>query len=521
MSNKIGSPVASCPARSALGSKPGDPSHKTCAVKILSVKEPGGDEFKDGKISIHVKSLNGPLHITYEVKVCTMKVTLWIEYDPANKVHSTFYKSYEGKGVTGKRVVVVLQGETRAPGTYEVVWDGRDKTADHRILLDGTYTVRIQGLHEVIRNDSTTIKFQPPFSSNYGMHYHHGRHDLQSSKKEVEHARDKQKRLKDGTGFVSDSSVADPALFAWNMMRVSAVIMEVLHSNPFLIAFYPEESTPGKPAYYKKSKKSYITSFDPGKGVDRNNSVLLPHEPADALRDVFLMVMGGCRTGNETLAVQGRLKGLSRRFNPGPIDGKHGPKTTAALQHWQKWEKIQPADGTKNAATLAALKVDPTLTEKKQTWEVQKKLKSFSKRYNPGKEDGIWGPRTESALTHYQEDHVPELEVNSLPDKKTLRHLRIDGSKGAIDRDLVDAFVKRGCNIVLGFRQKVSFSGAEKWQIHFWDQAAAGSGIDDAATEARTMCGRKYFKELAYNLKTRSGVDKNETLHPARHGRDI
>ena len=518
MCNKVGSPVESCPAKSA---RVGDPKHKNCAIKILSIKEPGGDEYKDCKISIHIKSLNKSLHIKYEVKVCTMKVTLWIESDPANKVHSAFYKTYEGKGVTGKRVVVVLQGETKAPGTYEVVWDGRDKTQDHRILLDGTYTVRIQGLHEATRNDKTTIKFQPPFACNYGIYYHKRRHHLQSSKKEVMHARDKQKRLKDGSGFDSDSSVVEPALFAWNMMRVSAVVAVGLHSSPFSLIFYPEESTSGKQAYYKRDKRSVISTYDPGKGLDHDNSVFLSSERADALRDVFLMIMAGCLTGNETFAVQGRLKAHAKRIDPRWVDGKHGPITTAALKQWQKWERIQPDDGTKNPATLVALKIDPTLNEKEQTREVQKKLKSFSKRYNPGKEDGIWGDKTETALTHYQEDHAPELDVNSLPDKKTLKHLKLDGSAGAEERGLVDAFLKRGCNIVLGFRRKISFSVAEKWHINFWDQAAGGSGIDDAATEAKTMCGKKYFKQLEYNLKTRTGVDKNSTLHPARHGRDI
>lgn len=519
MSNKVGSPVESCPGKTA---RVGDPKHKNCTIKILSIKEPGGDEYKDCKISIHIKSLNKPLHIKYEVKVCTMKVTLWIEYDPANKVHSDFYKSYQGKGVTGKRVVVVLQGETKAPGTYEVVWDGRDKTRDHRILLDGTYTVHIQGLHEVTRKDKTTIKFQPPFSCNYGIHYHKSKYDLHSSKKEIEHARDKQKKLKDGTAFDSDSSVTEPALFAWDMMRISAVIVAELHSNPSGIVFYPEKSTAGYPAYYKKSKNSLISTFDPkGKELDYDNSVYLGSEPADALRDVFLMVMSGCRTGNETLAIQRRLNKLSKKFDPRWVDGKHGPKTTAALKEWQKWEGIQPDDGTKNPATLAALKIDPTLTEKKQTREVQKKLKSFSRRYNPGKTDGIWGDKTKRALTNYQEDHTPELDVNSLPDKKTMKHLKLDGSKGALERSLVEAFIKRGCNIVFGFKRKVSFVGAEKWLINFWNQVAGGSGIDDAATEAKTMCGRKYAKELAYNLKTRTGVDKNATLHPARHGRDI
>ncbi len=520
MCNRVGNPVASCPASSARVGNPGS-DHKNCAIKILSIKEPGGFEYKDCKNEIHIKSLGKPLHISYEVKVCTMKVTLWIEYDPANKVHSAFYKSYEGKGVTGKRVVVVLQGETKSPGIYKVVWDGRDKTQDHRILLDGTYTVRVQGLHEATRDDKTTIKFQPPFACNYGIHYHKSGNDLHSSKNEIEHARDKQKRLKDGTALNSESSVTDPALLSWNMMRVSAVIVAELHSNPFLMSFHSEKSTAAKRAYYTKSKKSVISSFNPGKGIDNDNSVLLSSEPTDALRDVFLMVMSGCRTGNETLAVQGRLKAHAKRIDPRWVDGKHGPITTAALKKWQKWERIQPDDGTKNPATLVALKIDPALNEKKQTREVQKKLKSFSKRYNPGKFDGIWGDKTEKALTNYQEDHTPELDVNSLPDKKTLKHLKLDGSKGAMEPSLVEAFVKRGCNIVFGFKRKVSFVGAEKWLINFWNQAAGGSGIDDAATEAKTMCGKKYFKELEFNLKSRTGVDKNSTLHPARHGRDI
>jgi peptidoglycan hydrolase-like protein with peptidoglycan-binding domain len=522
MNTKVGSPVATCSADTFKPGKPADPKdHKNCAIRILSIKEPGGDEYKDCAVDIHVKSLNDPLQITYEVKTCTMKVTLWVEYDSGNKVHSKFYKPYDGKGVIGKRVAILLQCKTKAPGIYKVKWDGRDNTKDRRILLDGTYTVRIQGIHAVTKEDKTTIKFQIPFSCNYGIHYHKSKYDLHSTKKEIEYASDKQKKLKDGTGFDASSSVTEPALFAWGIMQVSAVIVAELHSNPFLMAFHSEESKPGKRAYYRKSKKSVISSFDPGKTIDADNSVVLPNQSADALRDVFLMIMSGCRTGNEVLAVQGRLKSLSKKFNPGPIDGKHGPKTTAALKAWQQWEKIRPDNGEKNPATLAALKVDPTLDEKRQTREVQKKLKSFSKRYNPGKEDGIWGDKTETALTNYQQDHCPPLDINSLPDKKTLKHLKIDGSKGAVERSLVDAFIRKGCNIVFGFRKKVSFAGAEKWLMNFWKQAAGGSGIDDAASEAKTMCGRRYAKELVYNLKTRDGVDKNATLHPARHGRDM
>jgi len=67
----------------------------------------------------------------------------------------------------------------------------------------------------------------------------------------------------------------------------------------------------------------------------------------------------------------------------------------------------------------------------------------------------------------------------------------------------------------------VSFEGAEKWHMHFWDLAVQGSGIDDAAQQARLLCGARRFAELEYTLYTYAGVDRNTLLHPARHGRDM
>ncbi len=527
MCKKIGSPSTPCNSKALPGEgKPVDQAkHQGCSIRIISIKEKDnekGDEYKQSGAEICVKSLSEVLVIKYEVKACSMSVSLWIEFDPANKVHADFYKTYEGKGVLSPKVVTIVTGEIKNPGIYEVLWDGRDKTSDHRILLSGTYKVRVQGLHEVLRKDETTIKIMPPFSCNYGIHY-----PSNTTKKEIDHATTVQKKLKDGTAFIPDSSVAITAFEAWTGMKDAAVNVVSGHSNPFLLAFYPEESKPGKPVHYTRKKTSYLLTIDrpnppPAKPkADIDNSVFIPEEPANALRDVFLSILAGCRASNEIMLIQQRLKELSVSFHPKGIDGKHGPKTTKALAAWQKWENVTPADGTKNEATLNKLAVDKLLDEKKQTREVQKKLTNFSKSYDPGKVDGVWGDHTEDAITNYQEDHSPPLEINSLPDNKTLKHLHPAGTLEGKVHDIAEAFTLLGCNLVLGFIKKVSFSSAEKWHIHFWNQLAAGSGVNDAAAEARELCGSRRSKELEYLLYSRSGVDNNSTLHPARHGKDM
>jgi hypothetical protein len=111
--------------------------------------------------------------------------------------------------------------------------------------------------------------------------------------------------------------------------------------------------------------------------------------------------------------------------------------------------------------------------------------------------------------------------VNSLPDTPTLKHLKIADASGSVTRNIAESFTTRGCNLTFGFVKKVSFTAAEKWHIAFWQSAAAGSGIDDAASEARTLGGVVASKELEYTIYARDGVDKNSTLHPARYGRDM
>jgi peptidoglycan hydrolase-like protein with peptidoglycan-binding domain len=530
VSGELGSPVCPCAGGAAHASTAGEgtpvdeAAHRDCRIRLVSVTESQVEdsmEYIDSANDIFVKGIDLARHqllIRYEVTGCTMNVTLWVEHEPGNTVHANFYAQYEGEGVSGRRVVTIVNGQSKAPGMHEVLWDGRDKTGHHRILLSGQYLLKVQGLHDVTRSDQSTIKVMSAFSYNHGIHYAGGN----TTQRECEHASDRQQNLVDGTGYFPNTIVASPAREAWENMRQGALGIVSGHSNPNELLFYPEASRPGHEARFRRDQQSFITQVRLAPNfAGHEDSVSIPLEPDDSLRDMLLSIMAGCRAGNEVLNVQERLKYLHRSLDPGRPDGDHGRRTTAALSVWQDWEGLSPADGTKTPETLARMGVDPALDEASQTLAVQTRLRALARRYDPGAVDGRWGPSTEGALTRYQEDHSPPLTANSLPDAPTLRSLRLDAESGRPGRNIAEMFCHRGCNLVVGFVKKVSFRAAEAWHMHFWDLAAQGVGVDDACAQARDLCRASMRPELEYTLYNRSDVDRNLSLHPARHGVDM
>lgn len=509
-----------------------DAAHRDCRIRLVSVKEkqnPDSDEYIGSAHEIFPKILDlmpTQLAIQYEVVGCAMDVTLWLELEPGNTVHANFYRTYEGSGVTGPRVVTIVNGESRAPGTHEVLWDMRDKTQHHRLMLSGQYQLKIQGLHDVTRSDQSTVKFAAPFAYNHGIHYHkRGNNNQlipQTTKRECEHAADRQQHLPDGTTYSPEASMSSDADIAWSNMRQGAISVISGHSNPNMLIFYPAESEPGRAAVIRASRQSAIHQADASTSTiaAHANSVNVLSEPADALRDMLLAIMAGCKGGNEAKNVQDRLRFLHQHLNPRGIDGDHGPRTTAALATFQDWWGLATTDGTQTPEALAALGVDPTLADDPRTRAVQTRLRDLARRYDPGAANGVWNDRTERALTHWQEDHPP-LDANSLPDEPTLASLRLDGENGHASLNMADLFRDRGCNLVLGFVKSVSFRAAETWHIHFWDLAAQGTGVEDACAQARDLCPTRMRRELDYSLYNRADVDRNQPLHPARYGADI
>lgn len=65
-------------------------------------------------------------------------------------------------------------------------------------------------------------------------------------------------------------------------------------------------------------------------------------------------------SANRTAEVRSTQQALKDKgFDPGPIDGKMGPRTAAALRDYQKAEKLS-ATGRMDEQTMASLGVSPT-----------------------------------------------------------------------------------------------------------------------------------------------------------------
>jgi peptidoglycan hydrolase-like protein with peptidoglycan-binding domain len=123
------------------------------------------------------------------------------------------------------------------------------------------------------------------------------------------------------------------------------------------------------------------------------------HHEAPVLRE-------GSR-GSEVRHLQRQLSVLG--FKPGPVDGIFGPRTEAALKAFQHSRGLS-ANGVFNQRTNAridrATGIDipkGLLREGSRGERVEDLQRALRSRgFNPGPVDGIFGPRTESAVRHFQ-----------------------------------------------------------------------------------------------------------------------
>ncbi|HBC91378.1 MAG TPA: hypothetical protein DCZ10_00340 [Pelotomaculum sp.] len=125
-----------------------------------------------------------------------------------------------------------------------------------------------------------------------------------------------------------------------------------------------------------------------------------------------------------TAAMQKSLAGLG--YEPGPIDGIFGPKTKRALTGFQKSQGL-PADGVVNFQTIMALTTSGSGSENFTAILVQKKLTDLG--YEPGPNDGIWGPKTRKALMKFQIRN--RLLPHGIIDPQTIRLLLDSGDRSS------------------------------------------------------------------------------------------
>ncbi len=134
----------------------------------------------------------------------------------------------------------------------------------------------------------------------------------------------------------------------------------------------------------------------------------------------------GSRRGSA--AVRRLQRGLDRAgYAPGPVDGRYGPLTAAAVERFQANHALR-VDGIVGPATRQALRAAPLLTLGAGTGghaspavaRLQRRLRHAG--FAPGPIDGRLGPRTEDAILNFQ--HAHHLTVDGVAGPATRRALR-------------------------------------------------------------------------------------------------
>jgi peptidoglycan hydrolase-like protein with peptidoglycan-binding domain len=124
----------------------------------------------------------------------------------------------------------------------------------------------------------------------------------------------------------------------------------------------------------------------------------------------------------------GQVKALQRQlgvlgFDPGPVDGRYGPRTTDAVKHLQEVSGLEP-DGIVGPLTAEVLRHNapepPADDRAERVKALQRQLGWLG--FEPGPADGQYGSLTTGAVKRFQEAH--ELPVDGIVDRTTADTLR-------------------------------------------------------------------------------------------------
>jgi peptidoglycan hydrolase-like protein with peptidoglycan-binding domain len=123
-----------------------------------------------------------------------------------------------------------------------------------------------------------------------------------------------------------------------------------------------------------------------------------------------------------------QVKALQRQlgvlgFDPGPVDGRYGPRTTDAVKHLQEVGGLEP-DGIVGPLTAEVLRhnapAPPADDRAERVKALQRQLSWLG--FEPGPADGQYGSLTTGAVKRFQEAY--DLPVDGIVDRVTAETLR-------------------------------------------------------------------------------------------------
>jgi len=251
-------------------------------------------------------------------------------------------------------------------------------------------------------------------------------------------------------------------------------------------------------------------------GID---TVSLKELPDDAFRDVFLVVLAGCRAGNLVYAPQSKLRNLSRRLDPQSVRGILDEPTRSAIRAYQRWLEL-PITGTIDEVLLRSLgahargpyDAPPTVQA------VQGMLTALSDLLQPdmnkkGEVTGVWGPSSQLAANTYQEK--VRLPVTGQPDAATLSHMGL-GAEDKIQENVAQTMIDKGAETVVAFDEYTYFDAMKQWSQHFWTMLNQNRAIGLAAEQAAKQVVLRRGEKMPLPMIFGSGTAH---LQPARYGR--
>jgi peptidoglycan hydrolase-like protein with peptidoglycan-binding domain len=466
-------------------------------IRIVSMTDPTNTKTYLDKIEPYDAKREGATMI--RIRLGAMRsASLTVEYDPGSQVHAAFYGAYSELTAP----VVARLPVPPAAGVHDISWSGRDDTPDHRILLAGTYKLRLRGESTGVAVDEVREFTVPaPRGWNYGLDFRNRRGVHEDSRPEVQAAENGQKQLSDGTGYdvtTTTSASAQDASDAWSMAGVGHFGS---HSSPGGLLFIEGGSN--------RSDLEMVSEDD--------SVVSVARDMGDLLEDMLLLCLAGCRGGNETLVIQVRLNQLRNALDCGTPDGDIGDKTQLALRTAQRVAKL-PLTSQLDLATQALLGVGPEPVPSEPTIiAAQRKLRSAANSCNAGREDGKWGNTTETAVRNFQRFvRIPE---TGLPDAETRDRLMI-GPGHATQLNIADAMRRTArADVVIGFVTYTYFDSSIDWARVFWGNLAQGQTIEDAAAAATASLRPQRRPSAQLNIYADPLVGAGIKLLPARYGR--